>query len=204
MARLHFFLGILFSLLFSSYSWAYKDGDMQLGAGVLPYNVMKTTNAADASKSQFSDVYYALQLRGAWMMFGPDAFFAPRLTYTPLTLTAKDGATEKSILLLSLPYSAQFGASKSWDWSAGLGLLRYTQKGKGGTVVLQNGTGYSTFSRPSRTSTSQVVTVELGLGKSIGENWYWGNELILTGLLTERRSYSLLITFNYSWMNTGL
>ncbi len=119
-----------------------------------------------------------------------------RISYTLLPHTTADGSADVSLLHLNQSYLWP-SSSGSITWTAGAGILSYKVAGNGGITVLRNGSTSTPFYRPSRTSTSQLITLTGGL--FLKEPTYmYGLDLIITGLLSEKRAFSLLVYVNWN------
>ncbi|MCB0365537.1 MAG: hypothetical protein H6624_00445 [Bdellovibrionaceae bacterium] len=193
-------LGLFFILLtFSPTGAAAPAKALYLGGGMLNYNLTRTTTSDNASSSFLGPMFYPLQARTFWN-FHSDLIMAPRFAYTLLPREAQDGAADTTIMLFSFPLLSPLGAGGSggWDWTYGLGLMFYQVKGKGGLVTLNNGTSTSQFARPGRDTTARNMTWEMGMAyTSADSKWRTEIEALFVSLLTERRSYSLMVTVNY-------
>ena len=126
-----------------------------------------------------------------------DYKYGLRLGYTVLPRESKDGAVDVTQLLISPQFGVPFAGN--WEWNTSVGYLQTKSKGNGGSVTLNNGTGSSTFYRPSNTVTSQVINLETGLKYYFSGGWFASGDLFFNSLLGERRNMSLFITLGYSF-----
>ena len=67
-------------------------------------------------------------------------------------------------------------------------------KGNGGSMVLNNGSGYSSFQRPDGTSSAQYFYLEFGVISDF-EKWRLDTSIQLDNPLGEKRSFSFLLEF---------
>ena len=174
-------------------SFAKKD----IGVGALLYNLNKTTTSPDASTSLTGPMLYPFQFRMDWMAFGYN--FSPRFAYTFIPRETSDSAAKTNVIMLSLPMTGQIGMSPDWKWLAGLGISLYQVKGNGGTVVLNNGTGTSTFNLPERTSLSKNFLIETGATYDISPGHRLDTELHFGGIMSKRLTYHFMLSYNYAF-----
>ena len=203
-SRIIVFAAIAVAFGISLTARAVPTNSYYLGGGLLSYNVLRTTASANASTSFMGPLFYPLQIRTFWNAFGTTVL-APRLAYTLLPREAEDGAADTTVLLLSVPVNSTIGStSTTWDWTYGLGVMFYQIKGKGGLATLNNGTSTSQFARPGRKRTARNMTVEFGLAYTSADSaWRTELEALFTSALSDRRSYSLMLTVNYKLGSGG-
>lgn len=187
---MHLYL-IAFLVLATSTAWA--DRVLQLGTGILSFEAFKHTTDKTASLSKLG-TNYTLPLQVQTRLSIMDRAFAPRLLYTLISKESKDKGSTSSILLASLPWVHSVGPDL--DFSAGLGYMSRSIKGKGGTTELGNGAGTSTFGLPAQTRTSSNFHLESGIHYR-SDPYVLSLEAMLVSAFSERRSLSILLTLNY-------
>jgi hypothetical protein len=160
-----------------------------------------TTTSEDAKKTLIGTVYFPVQVRYSTdPLLGP-LRWAPYLEFTHLsTLLVKnetpDGTAKRNFAIVSSPLEYQIGPR--WFLSGGPGFMYYEIKGKGGTKVVNNGTGTTAFGVPSKTRNSKILLLELGTGWIVNE-YRIGLDLYFSGLASERLGTSFQATFSRSF-----
>ncbi|MCB0422470.1 MAG: hypothetical protein KDD61_15830 [Bdellovibrionales bacterium] len=173
-----------------------------IGVGLYTQNLFTVTTSNDASAALLGDISESpLFIWKSYFQPFSQTTIAPSLGYTLLPRKSKDGAAEISLLTLSLPVIHNI--NNSWDWSYGVSLLRQSIEGAGGTVVLNNGTGTSTFYLPTGTATTQVYSVDVGTSWHITTSSELSFDLRTTGILSNRRSFFLFIAYHYNLFSGG-
>jgi hypothetical protein len=195
-------LVIFFSLIFvlNSQSQAASGGQTAVGFGYFSHNAFfQTTHADSGAPSILGNAYFPLVLRHD-ISLGTDSFFSPRLIWTPLADDDPDDV-ETSFLMLDMAYVKNWNAE--WDWSLGLAFFRYSLKGPGGSVVLDNGTGTATFGRPGR----EVTINQFLISATTSRKMPFGDVLCglyMTDLISEKRAISFMLSVQFNLGGIGL
>ena len=204
MVRSILYLATLVAIFFvaSFNSAARPAGSHLFGLSNYSRNMMRVTESEDASPDFLgnTDLQILLQYRYFYQLTDT-ILIMPRIGYSIIPRENRDGAAKTSLLMLSVPVTQPF--SENWEWSYGASYIQQTIKGNGGTVVLNNGNETATFYRPTGTSVSNYFSVDFGISKNFGA-FQVDLELILVSLLTERRSYNLLLSFGYQPSGWGV
>lgn len=188
---------LLFSLWWTSPAQAIESQRWYVGVSYYSQNTMnKTTKSPDGKGSTMGQTYYPIGLGYAFTA-GPQSSFVPSLEYTVIPRTSPDGGTKASLMMINLPYVERFG--QDWDWTLGLSLIRYTLKGKGGTKVLNNGSGTATFGLPGRTVTTMNYATQLAIGYNLESFRFQLGTNILAMLSNDRRAYDLFLMLQYKF-----
>ncbi len=186
----------LFSM--SSEVIAFSDGSFQVGVSLYQQNALgKITKSEDASASLSGAYSYPLFLKYDWLMTS-EWFLSPQLLYTPMGRDSAGGATTTSLLQLAIPvgFDLYRWTEMTMDWQLGVGLNQYTIKGNGGTDTLLNGSTPTVFQRPSRTSASTTAVFILGSSLNYGASRF-GLDFVFEGLLSEKRTPSVMLGYSY-------
>lgn len=175
-------------------SLGYSLATHHLGISYTSIHLFQLTSKDDASKSFLGDEHYPLFYRYHINMSGyilGIALYTDSLIMTP---TAADSGSTHSIMLLSTPFIFK---QSSFDWILGPGILDYTINGTGGSIVLNNGTGTSTFLLPNKTKTSRLLVAEAGVGFDLSTNYRLETSLLFSGILSERMGIHWMLNFSY-------
>ncbi|MGE0631814.1 MAG: hypothetical protein AB7O96_05375 [Pseudobdellovibrionaceae bacterium] len=192
------FLVILFV---SSVGHAFSKQAFGTGLGFYSQNFLNETAAKNSGETGFMgttnflfNVKYDIEITSDW-------FFSPELGHTLLPRDTSDKMAKVTITHLVFPFGQNISNSGSgtWDWYAGPGLIRYSIKGEGGTVRLNNGTSTSIFAKPGRNVTIQKVTTNIGSSYTY-ESSRFGLDLIIENLMsTAKRSQSFMLSYAYQF-----
>ena len=139
--------------------------------------------------------FHFLELNSSWTI-GRDIWQA-RIGYTLLPRETIDDATKISHLILSTHYGIPLDAD--WMLRMGLGILRTESRGQGGAVVLNNGSGTSTFYRPSDSQTINQIMVEAGIAYDFNPEWTMSFDFLVNSILNDKRTYNFFISLSYQW-----
>lgn len=161
---------------------------------------MKSPIKMMVQKVFLGETNWPLIFRYDWAMT-QSWFLAPQLNYTPLPRDVK-GKTAK-VTITQLDFKFGMNTSSGFDWSIGPSILRETIKGKGGTVVMSNGTGTSTFAQPGREVTIQKVLLNVGGGFTTGK-YHWGADLyFVSPFSSDERTQNLMFSVTYNLSGSG-
>lgn len=179
-------------------SHAFSDKTAAIGIGYLAENSMGriTKTTSGQPNAMIGTTTFPLILKYDWSL-NSNWFLSPSLAYTILDRDTAGGSSKVNLWHLVFAFGENF-SSGQWDWYVGPGLLSRTIKGSGGTTVLSNGNGTATFSLPGRSSTSRVMTINTGISYSF-DNSRLGFELISEGLLSDKRTFSFMLNYTYSF-----
>ena len=197
---MEFRLAALFLLTFLGSGLALADTDKKLyvGAGVMATNLSRTTATVSGSKGFWGPVFPEVVVNYR-MPISDQLDFTPTLDLTLLGAfgvnRATDGAADETIVGLIFPLSYKI---MMLDLHGGLGIkfLHYT--GQGGTTDLNNGTTVTTFYRPSRSSTTRIVVVDLGVGGQIVPTLRADLDTWIEDIGSARRAVSILFKLSYA------
>ncbi len=166
---------------------------LDLGLSYISYHLFRTAQADDGSKGTLGSSFYDLKIQ-YHAPITESILFSPELLFMPEQIHANkspDGALKTSITILSAPFV--YNIYDAWDVSTGFGILHYTLKGNGGTQVLSNGNGESTFSLPSRSVTTRTLVWQFGAAYRWRETRF-GVDYVIQDLFSSRkRAYSLVL-----------
>lgn len=179
---------------------AFQRQAFYLGVGLLSENSLgKITASPDGKASTLGTANYPLLLKYDWALKG-DRYLSPSFAYTLIPRKTQGDVADVTTWHLHLPFGMNFGRGRGgggWDWSFGPGILSRTQKGKGGTVQLNNGSGTSTFGVPGRSVETRTLTLTGGLGYTSHAHRL-SCDLITEGLASQRRGLSLFLAYAYN------
>lgn len=195
----NFFLLFIVYFVFTAEAFAVKRNSV-LGMGFLSPYVGELSNSTTSSKGTFTELLYPISFKSYSSAFDQEYFW--KLSLLGILPEATD--EDDSINYYQLQLSASLLAFESQFYSLfyGLGLSYEILKGNGGSVVLNNGSAYSTFQRPSETSTAQYFYLELGVISDF-EKWRLDTSLQLDNPMGEKRSFSFLVEFLFSLDQMG-
>lgn len=187
-------------VLLSAQAHAYSAKHWWVGLGYYSENALnQVAEKSDGSKGFLGTTNLPLIFRYDWLV-GKGWFLAPQLNYTPMPRDTEGKTAQVTITHLAFPMGRNAGAL---EWSVGPGLLRETIKGKGGTVVMNNGTGTSTFARPGQEVTIQKVTFDVGAAYTTGR-YKWGIDLyFIEPLSSKERTQNLMLSFTFDLSGKG-
>jgi len=191
--------GFLFLIFLGlSVANAFVENSLYMGIGYYSQNALgKTTSSTNSVPSLLGTTSYPLNLKYDWRV-SMDWYFSPQVGYTPMARSASGDSAKITLLYLTLPVgqNLQSGVGTHWDWFFGPGYLQSTIKGAGGTTVLSNGTSTSTFAVPGESVTGQTITFGGGGSYNFGSSRV-GLDLILEGLLSNKRTASFMLSYAY-------
>ncbi|MEC9281177.1 MAG: hypothetical protein VX642_00590 [Bdellovibrionota bacterium] len=171
-----------------------------LGMGFLSPYVGELSNSSSSAKGSFVELLYPISYKSYGNAFDQDFFWK----FSLLGLLPEATDEDDSINYYQLQLSASLLAFESQFYSLfyGVGLSYEILKGNGGSVVLNNGSGYSTFQRPSDTSTAQYFYLEFGFISDF-DKWRMDTSVQLDNPLGDKRSFSFLVEFLFGLDQMG-
>ncbi|WP_413288985.1 hypothetical protein [Bdellovibrio sp. HCB337] len=194
------FLVMAFALAFSVPVFAFKNGAFYGGVGYFSQNSLnKTTSDVTGKASLFGTASYPLSMKYDFDLMS-DWYGAARLHFTPVPRASAGDSAKTTMMHLSFPVGKNFASN--WEWFVGPGVIRYETKGKGGIVTLNNGGSTADFALPGRTSTAQNVTLNTGVASNFGSSRI-GFDLVTEGAFSEKRSMSLMFSYDYRFNGGG-
>ncbi|MFZ4403172.1 MAG: hypothetical protein ACOYOK_03645 [Pseudobdellovibrionaceae bacterium] len=188
---------LLLSWLNASPAMAARAKSLQLGLDVLSHGYNSITKSPSGTKSILGTNYYQLHVQThfdvsySWQ-------WSPYLGYMPSSLYARktpDGGAKTSYIILGLP--ATYRLSDLVDVNIGPTLLWYNIEGSGGTAVLNNGNGTSTFGLPGRSVSAKTWAAQLGLAANSQDSRAAVDLLIEAPLNSSKRTISFLFTIAF-------
>ncbi|MCC6277952.1 MAG: hypothetical protein IT289_08570 [Oligoflexia bacterium] len=183
------------SLFLFQPAYGLKQNSFYGGIGLLSHSLGKVANSGSGETVLVGPLYYPLFIQ-SYFKLSNQWFVGPQLGYTVFGRTSNDGGTKFTYLYLNVPFGKTFGGDDgAFDWNFGPGLWVYTASGGGGTKVLNNGTSTATFGVPGTSQSSKTLSLNGGLGYSL-DYFRFGADLILEGFLSNRRSFSVLISIS--------
>lgn len=149
----------------SSRSSSSSATSYHVGLGVLNHNAGKASNSATSGdKPFFGQLYNQLDL-AAYFAISNGWSIAPVFNLSIISKKSPEGEQKSSVSLVGVRSHQQFASS--FDYHFGLGFIAYQIKGSGGTVLLNNGSGTTTFGTPSDATSSSQLYYDVGLGYTI-------------------------------------
>ena len=151
--------------LAGSISAAQAETEMPMlyvGGGIIDHNANRaSTSATTGATKTFGEVYPHAAVMG---MFGLDSDWSisPYFYYGLTSKKSPEGGVKSSVYALGI--RALYQLIDEIDVHLGPSALFYHLSGKGGTVVLSNGSSTSTFGIPSTSVTSRVISWDAGFG----------------------------------------
>lgn len=162
-----------------------------LGAGVFAQDINKDAKGSEAKKT-FVGTYYPQLSVAMSQGFSNSTDLELSGNYTPIAKKHLDNSVESRVILAGL--GPRFYMSR-FSLKLYPGMMFYTIKGKGGTVVQNNGLSTATFSLPADSSTAKMIF--FGATASLDFSIYRLDiGAICTGLASERRTFHLLSQMN--------
>lgn len=162
-----------------------------LGGGFFFENMLKVSSTDAGSRSLLGEAYFPELKMG--YRFGN---WFPLLGYTPLGNRSGEGNKRRGLVRLQMPYVFFPVGYSGWEWKAGPGILIHRIYGEGGGVALRNGGQAKVYYTPTGTSTTRLLYVTGGAAY-VEENWRYDVDLIVTGILSTRRAFSLSFGAGY-------
>ena len=181
-------------------SYAAPARSLEISGSVTSYQVGRLTTKSSGKKNATDGTrFYHLGLQ-YHMPVASQFLFSPMLRYMPESISSiksPEGGSRSSLLIIGLPIL--YNINPSFDVGGGLALMRYTVRGLGGTVTLNNGSGQTEFAQPGRSVTSTTWAVQLG-GAYNYERMRVGLDLFTQNLLSteNKRSYSIMLSAGYN------
>lgn len=164
------------------------------GMGLLTYRFGELSEDPTGARSMISAIYPEISLGGRFYL-SEHWRLAPRVHYTFPGRSIVDDTATASIIYFSIPFIKDF---YTLDLKFGMGLLLYRISGEGGTVELNNGNSTSTFGKPGLSSTSNLFTLEIGVGRLIYEQLRFDMDLFATTPVdASRRSLGMRAGVSY-------
>lgn len=168
------------------------------GLGLFVHNLNGTTTTDDAKKSLIGTYYFPVQVRYATQPFWAALRWSPYTEFTHITtLLVKnetpDGTAKRNFVIVGSPFT--YDVTENSFVSFGPAFMYYELKGNGGTKIVNNGTGTSTFGVPSQTRTSKILMMELGYGWNLN-GFRLGTDLFFSGVASQRLATSFQFTFS--------
>jgi hypothetical protein len=187
----------LFSLALAS---SNAHAEFSSGLGIFSHNINRTTKTNDAKTSLLGTNFFPITARYQTQPLWNNFRLAPYLQFSYLTTLlikneTPDGSAERNYAIIGSPILCPLGPK--WFLSGGPSFMYYQLKGKGGTTVLNNGTGTSTFGVPSKTRTSKLLLLELGTGWQV-DQFRINVDLYLSGLASDRLAMSFFAGISYN------
>jgi hypothetical protein len=120
--------------------------------------------------------------------------FLPELGYVFHTSTQYDDYSKSTLFVLA---DLGYKLSPRFILRYGLGLFRTSISSDGGAVTLQNGSGTSTFYKPSDSQKSYNTTWNLGIEGSINRNYSARFQFYMFEPLSSKRDLSYSLSLGY-------
>ncbi len=195
------FLLSLFSFPIFSNAEVYLD-NYGVGYGILSSGVLTeavTENGESSIYGSFS--LHFLDANISWAQDNLNLRYHIKAAYTLLPRKTEDGAADITKWRASflLGYEPKKRNRKRFILTSGIGFFGIVSKGRGGTQVLNNGGGTTTFYRPSDTSHTKLLMLELGLTHQISREFSYSVEALVNGLFGDRRNLNIYMSLNYYW-----
>ncbi len=174
-----------------------RAGNHQFYLGLDTYarSVSKTSSVESGTKDLLSPLQFPFLFGYAYKL-SSESRLMTEIDYTLFPKKGPDGGTEENHLLVRLPYAQNFGASNI-EWKAGIAFHQTTLKGKGGTTVLNIGSGMATFYLPDSTSTTNQVLGEIGINFPIRKFSFQSSLFIEAPFDSKARNLSFLFGISY-------
>lgn len=180
-------------LFLSPASYAFEQGwsDFSMGLGSLTHQAGKiATDVGETSLIEFRPTLvasYRYELASEWS-FIPEIGIA-----LPETSEDETHSTLYSFLNLPIAYHIE-----NWNVRFGPGFFFTRISGKGGTLRLQNGTGFDEFPIPDGSATTRNLTWNLGTQYNFDQDWSARFDMAVLKLFdSEKRAVNHLLTVNY-------
>ncbi len=188
--------------LFAKTSFAISDHSLYVGAGVMSHSLSRISSSELGDVGLMGTTYMPLSVQTSFVMFS-DFRLAPSISYTPIGHSAPDKKSTSSYLILDFPLVFSLGGGGTgdgWDYSAGFALVQCTVKGSGGTILLNNGSGYNTFGLPGRTVSSRSFALTFGGAYNMSASRFAAGLMVEAPASNLRRSFSLNVNYSYNFM----
>ena len=188
------FFSIFFVLSVFQYAEANLMGEktLYLGVGVISQNVGRLTASDTGSASLLTSNFTEIHLIADFDFLG-SWHLSPMVGYTPLGRKSADSNEKAYLLPIAVRLSNSLGL---FNFFGGPGILIYKISGEGGTATLNNGTTTAVFGLPSESVSSKLLMLDLGIDRNFS-NFKLAAETMLTGLLSSRRAFNLMLSISY-------
>lgn len=173
------------------YSW--QSHALVTVGGYVPFG-LSTQKTADGKRNTFT-LKPSLGLNTSMPLKGIKHFFLPELGLALSGTPDNEDYTKTTVYaLMDLGYPMTSSSLLRY----GAGVFATVIKGKGGSVRRRNGTGTDTFARPSKTTISYNMTLNLGLEQQLYKSWSLRLETFVFSMFNNRaRDISYMATINY-------
>lgn len=179
-------VGILLLLQGAKARADFLERSVFFGAGFMGTNTFRVSTTDTASRGLVSEVLPTFVVgSNIWN-------FQLRLGGTPIGHSVNDNAATKRLFFFDVNYA--YSLSPYISFHGGPGLLFQNLSGNGGSVVLPNGTGTSTFGLPDESRTIKLLYLNLGMGFWITPEIEIMAEGVVTDTFSSRRAVNLLAT----------
>lgn len=182
---------IVLLLMFSSFE-AYAISPLWIGFGTMMRNY-KSAQKKPNGDTQGLAFNPTILVGTTLPFFYADFFFSPGIGYAKYS---SEDNTSRSEILLQYHISQRITSSFLLQYGFSNTITKIG--GKGGTVVLNNGSGTATFYTPSETKSSYIASLDLGaeliFSSSLGTRLQFSIDRFLS---SKRRRVSPMLTANY-------
>lgn len=158
------------------------------GLGVYSQSMFSVTRSKSGSMAPFGTLYPTL---GFLFQFSK---VEPAFQYTLAGRTAGDDAATVSFLTVQVPWVHRI---EMWTFKVGPAAEVGFISGRGGSTTLRDGTGMSHFALPRRTRVTSIVMLDFGGSFLVLPRFRLDLDLMVSGILSSRRSLSMLIQGGY-------
>lgn len=192
-------LSFVSSMMAPDTGLAFQDGAFRVGLALYQQNSLgEITKTADGSPSMTGSFSYPVFVKYDYLLT-TEWYVSPQLSYTPIGRDSSGAATTTTMAQFILPvgFDLYRWTESSLDWQFGVGLTHYSIKGNGGTDTLYNGSTPTVFVKPSRSTTALTGLFLVGTSLGYGSSRF-GFDFIFEGLLSEKRSPSLVLSYAYT------
>ena len=183
---------ILISLILYLPITSFSASPLWIGVGTLTHNFL-TAQVDEKSGTKKIELAPTVIIGTTLPFFYSRLFFSPGIGYAKFSTKDK---TSKSEIILQYHLSQEIFSSFLMQF----GFSNYITKisGDGGTVLLNNGSSYTSFYAPSASHTTYTASLDLGgefiFNKNISARAQFS---IMRFLSSDRRRVSHLLTANY-------
>lgn len=165
------------------------------GLGALSPGLLSTSASSTGGKGWLAPISWTVDAKVSFDVTVAKLYLAT--AYTPLGRTGQEGETKTRTLLVralgALPLDDAF------ELVGGLSLDWQFLSGSGDTVQLDNGDSTADFGIPSRSLTTSVAALDLGLHWR-QDPWVLSTELLCEGFASSsKRNLAALFGFAYVW-----
>lgn len=166
-----------------------------LGLDTYARSISKTTSVESGTKDLLSPFQFPF-LFGYTYKLSSESRLMAEIDYTLFPKKGADGGTEENHLFVRLPYAQNFESSNI-EWKAGIVFHQTALKGKGGTTILNNGSGTATFYLPDSTSTTNQMLGEIGINFPLRKISFQSSLFIEAPFDSKARNLSFLFGISY-------